>query len=71
MALKLITPEPVPVGVAAFKQYARVDFDDEDSTIATLIAAARGRRAVPKVDLTMRTLADALRVRSDGEVEID
>jgi uncharacterized phiE125 gp8 family phage protein len=42
MALKLITPPPVePVTADEVKAFARVDFDDEDQVLDSLIAAAR------------------------------
>lgn len=42
MALKLITPAPVePVTSDEVKASARVDFDDEDAVLDSLIAAAR------------------------------
>jgi uncharacterized phiE125 gp8 family phage protein len=41
-ALKLITPPPVePVTADEVRTFARVDFDDDDATLDTLIAAAR------------------------------
>ena len=41
-ALKLITPPPVePVTADEVKAFSRVDFDDDDGTLAVLTAAAR------------------------------